>query len=77
MPYIYFEAFGRTGAGAVKRQKLFPSEQLTTQIERNDAKTHRLWSRRGLNPKKKTGRGVSDRILLDYWIGRKSDPKRR
>ncbi len=53
------------GLGAVKRQKSFPPVPLTTQLERNDAQTHRLWSRRGFNPEKKTGRDVSDQILLD------------
>ena len=31
--------------GLGNRQKLFPPIPLTTQIERNDAQTHRLWSR--------------------------------
>jgi hypothetical protein len=36
------------GLGAVKRQKSFPPEPLTTQKERNDAQARRLWSRRAL-----------------------------
>jgi hypothetical protein len=51
--------------GAVKRQKFFPPVPQTTQIERNDAQTRRIWIRSGFNPETKTGRDVSDRI---FWI---------